>query len=169
LVARASRASRALRGLLLASLPLLGSCASEGGGPQCTLVGCGTPSTFTLTLEHQLPLDQGPHQLRVDTGLFEVRCSVGVTATGDATCFGYRFTDLAWTASEVTVTLIDPFYDADLNPNSLPFEQVDVRVTRGTDELASLTVAVDGGEPQQPNGPDCAPSCWQATARATLP
>ena len=152
--------------LLVGITPLL---ACDETPRACTLVACAEPSTFTLTLDHGLPLDQGPHQLRVDTELFELRCGVGTSPAGSATCFGFRFTDIDWNESVITIRLVEPFYDADLNPDATPFDHVDVIVSRGGVAVADVRVSVEAGEPVQPNGPACAPTCWQAMARATLP
>lgn len=148
-------------------IALLAACAPEGANEQtCTLIGC--TSTLEVTLDHSLDLSAGPYQVNLTTPLNEIRCSVGPDAEGSESCFGFRFTDLSWTADRVTITLTQPFYDTELNPDATPFERVQVSVKQGDVELDALDLLVDAGNAQQPNGPECGPTCWQATAEGTV-
>jgi len=100
-------------------------------------------------------------RLEVTTPSADLRCSVGPEPAGDATCFGFRFTDLRWDETTITLVLTEPFVDA-------PFEQIEVAVSRAGDEVWREIVDVDAGEAERPNGPDCPGACWRATAAATL-
>ncbi|MEC7521772.1 MAG: hypothetical protein VYE22_17955 [Myxococcota bacterium] len=147
---------------LAALAGLLTACSLE-----CTLVDC--TSTLEVRLSHDLDLASGPYQVEITTPQQELRCSVGPEPADDmASCFGYRFATLRWDEATVVVTLTEPFGDAELNPDGAPFESVDVTVSQGGTELWRETVAVDAGEPNMPNGPGCAPTCWSAVASESL-
>jgi hypothetical protein len=134
-------------------------------GASCTDEDCD--STLTLTLQHQLPLLEGPHQITMTTPLFDVDCSIPTELTGSDSCFGFRFADLDWDESTITITLIEPYYDTDLNPEALPFETVGVLVTKSPTVLYDETVTIDPGQSTRPD--PCGPVCWPATGSATLP
>jgi len=135
---------------------LLAACTASS---ECTTESCS--STLTIALSHTLDLSSGPHRLEVTTPSADLRCSVGPEPAGDATCFGFRFTDLRWDETTITLVLTEPFVDA-------PFEQIEVAVSRAGDEVWREIVDVDAGEAERPNGPDCPGACWRATAAATL-
>jgi hypothetical protein len=153
---------RTLAPVLLAALG-----AASCGSLECTEVGC--TSTLAITVEHEAELARGAYRLEVVTPQQELRCSVGPETAGEASCFGFRFADLVWDASAATLTLTGPFGDAVDNPEGRPFEAVEVVVSRDGDELARRTVPVEPGEPVTPNGPDCPPTCWNATGAVRLP
>ncbi len=154
----------------LAYLPLVlivfaGCDPAAGGGVDCTEIGCS--STLTLTFEHDLPLDE-PVLFRVTTPDHVIRCSIGAEPSGVDTCFGFAFSDLSWDEGTVTLVLTDPFLATDENPDSSPYESVEAELTLDGAVLAATTVTIDGGEPDTPNGPDCPPTCWQATGSGDL-
>ncbi len=146
-------------------LPTAG-CENPRDELVCTTIGC--TSELTLTIEHNLDLSEGPHQFEMTTPLQEIRCSVPTTASGQDSCFGFRFADLSWDPTHVTITLLGPFYDTELNPEATPFESVELRVLRQGVLLRSVSVPVSPGEGRQPNGPGCAPTCYDAHGELTL-
>jgi hypothetical protein len=136
---------------------------TETGEP-CTGEVCN--STLTLTFTHALPLLDGPYRFLITTPLFDLVCGVEVSLEGQKTCYGWAFTDLSWTAQTVTVLLTNPFYDTNLNPEALPVESVSVQVEHGQDVVWEGVVAIDGGEPSQPD--PCNFVCWSAVGSATI-
>lgn len=136
---------------------------TETGEP-CTGELCN--STLTLEFTHSLPLLDGPHRFLITTPLFDLVCGVEASLEGQKTCFGWAFTDLSWTAQTVTVLLTNPFYDTNLNPDALPFEQVSVQVEHGPDVVWTSVVPIDGGEPNQPD--PCGLVCWSAVGSAII-
>ena len=138
----------------------LAAVASSSCGAACTEVGC--TSTLRIRLEHSLALADGPYLLEVTTPAHELRCSFGPETTGDRTCFGFRFADLDWDESAVTLLLTEPF------EGGAVFEAVDVRVSREGAPLFEQTIAVDAGPLLEPNGPGCPPVCVEALALGSL-
>lgn len=150
--------TRSLTLTLLLSVGILtASCDSP---MECTNVGC--TSTLSVEIAHDLDLAAGPYRFEIDTGLQTLRCSVGPEPTGDRSCFGFRFADLDWDATSVTLLLTDPFEGGE------PPEMVDVVVVQGDTELSRQSITVDRGETERPNGPDCPGMCWQAVAATSL-
>lgn len=136
---------------------------TETGEP-CTGIECN--STLTLTFEHALNLDEGPHRFYITLPNHDLICSVEAAPEGEKSCFGFAFTDLSWTESVVTVFLTNPFFDAELNPNAEPFESVSYEVELGREVLFAGEMALDGGEAEQPD--PCGPMCWQAVGGVVL-
>lgn len=132
---------------------------------QCTEIDCA--STLTLTFQHDLPLDEAVI-LRITTPDHEIRCSIDAEPTGGSSCFGFAFANVEWDAASVTVTLTEPFLATEDNPDSLPYATVDAQLELGGMVLTQVTVDIDAGEPDTPNGPDCPPTCWQATGSGDL-
>lgn len=153
------------RKLTILSPLLIALACDPAAAGDCTEIGCS--STLTLTLQHDLPLDETV-QLTVTTPDHELRCSIDPIPSGSGTCFGFAFADLSWDQEAVNVTLTSPFLSTQDNPDSLPYESVDARLEREGVALASATVTVDAGEADTPNGPDCPPTCWQATGVGDL-
>ena len=143
------------------------ACDSAGGdgAVPCTEIDCN--STLTLAFQHDLALDEAVI-LRVTTPDHEIRCSIDPEPTGGSSCFGFAFANVEWDADSVTVTLTEPFLATDENPDSVPYETVDAQLELGSTVLVQTTVTIEAGEPDTPNGPDCPPTCWQATGSADL-
>ena len=123
-------------------------------------------SSLTLTFGHSLPLLDGPYRFLITLPIHDLICSVEPSLSGHKSCFGWAFTDLSWTESQVTVVLLNPFYDTELNPSAEPFASAMVRVERGVDLVWASEVPIVAGDPLQPD--PCGPVCWQATGAATL-
>ena len=155
-----------MRSTLWMTLALAACSPRVDDGLICTEIGCG--STLTIDIAHVLPLEQGPYGINLVTPVHDIRCSVGPEFSGQATCLGWRSTDIAWTDSTVQIVLTNPFYPDENNPDGVPFTQVLLHLIQDGTNLDSQTIPVDPGEPQQPNGPECEPTCWQAIGVTTL-
>lgn len=142
------------------------SPVEEGDATEEGCSGTSCSSTLTLNFAHTYDLSMGPHLLVIETPNFTLDCSVPAQVDGAKSCFGFAFADLAWDASRITVTVTDPFFATETQPDPGPFESVGVSVTRGGEMLSSFELPVDAG----PDGGDplCGTSCWQASASASL-
>ncbi|PRQ06436.1 hypothetical protein [Enhygromyxa salina] len=136
---------------------------TETGEP-CTGETCS--STLTLRFAHALPLLDGPHRFRIETPAYELVCSVEAKLEGDKSCFGFAFADLSWTSELVTVSLTNPFFDTENNPEATPFDAITVSVERGEEVLFEAQVTVVPGDAMKPD--PCGPSCWHAVADAMI-
>lgn len=154
-----------LRLSLLSGLAFCLSC-TDLGPVECTEVDCN--SSLVITVDHALPLSEGGHLLELDTPNFELRCSIPSDESGTESCFGFRFATMTWDQSQIVITLTEPFFDTDLNPEADPWSEVSLSIQKEGAEVAGAVIPVDGGEPQTPNGEDCPPVCWEATASASL-
>jgi hypothetical protein len=151
------------RPLLAALASLASACGSPSPSASDAASACGSEtctSSLVVTLAHELDFSAGGYVLELDVAELEVRCSFPAEATGTKSCFGYRFADLAWDESTITVTLTNPLSDYDVS--------VDVRLAKDNAHVFEQTVAVDPGEPFEPNGEGCPPRCWSARAEASL-
>lgn len=149
-----------------------GSVSTDGsdgatGGPVCTEIACN--SSLTVTLGHQLDLSMGPHQIVIGVPDDEITCSIPTQDTGADSCFGFAFADVAWDTDTITFTMTEPFVINDQNPDGEPWTDMTFTVTRGMEPVAEFDVTLDLGDPMMPNGDDCPPTCYEATATATIP
>ena len=151
---------------LACGAPVAAGSAESGDEEACSQADC--TSTLVISLEHSYPLTEGGYRVEMDTPLHQIRCSVPTDPAGTDSCFGFRFADIEWNSGAITLTLTEPFFDTDLNPEALPFEAVTVRVLKDGMTIADTELAVDGGERIEPNGPECGPLCWQAVGAAAL-
>ena len=133
-------------------------------GEMCTGEACA--STLTLTFAHSLDLLAGPYRFLFDTPTHSVSCGVEASLSGAESCFGFPFSNVSWDEATVTVVLTSPFYPTDDNPQGLPFEAITLVVKQGQTQLFELPVAIDVGEPMQPD--PCGIACWQAVGAATV-
>lgn len=134
-------------------------------GPECTDISCS--SSFVVRIGHSLDLPSGPHQILVNTTDFELICSLSTEASGTDNCFGNAYVNIAWDASNATITLMDPpFFDAVDNPEGLPVESAEIVVNLDGNTLYQQTHPVDAGQPQQPD--PCGPVCWDASVSVSI-
>ena len=154
---------------LVCLVGVLGCAAGDGngdGGPGCTEIGCN--SQLTITLAHSLPRDGDPHQILFEIPDHDIRCSIPAGAPGTESCFGLAFADVSWDDDTIELVLVEPFEATPENPEGTPFDNVRVTVTRGSEPIDEFDVPVEPGEPHQPNGEDCPPTCWDATGSGTI-
>ncbi len=136
-------------------------------GPDCSAIGC--LSSLELTFDHALDLGEGPYRLEVTLpGGPAPRCTVGPESEGETSCFGFRFANVRWDATQIVVSLQQPFSVTPENPTGAPLASADFALERGGATLSEGSLAIDAGEEQRPNGPLCPPTCWQATGTAEL-
>lgn len=141
-------------------LVLLAACPSPDDGVVCTEIGCS--SSFTVALTHGLAFDdEALHTvvLRTDP-IGEVACTVGPGPSGSDSCFGFRFADVAWTETTITVTLAQPFYVSETTPDGEPFDRYEIEVLDGGSSVFRQTFDLGEVTALQPNGPECGPTCY---------
>ncbi len=152
---------------LLMSATFLGGCDDTIPG-FCTDIGC--TSTFTLTVEHDLDLtvEGASYNLWLTPeGRREIRCNIS-GPQGENSCIGTAFADVTWNAGTIVIELQAPFQDAATNPGGQPWPSYDLVLLEGLDELWSETRTTPQTDPWTPNGPDCAPTCWQVEDATTI-
>lgn len=155
---------------LFAALTSFASGCGAGGSPPsdgtCISTEVLCASSLTVSVSRDLALDAFDLLLELETPAFDVRCNVPREASGSESCVGYKFADVRWDPHAIEITLIDPFYDSELNPDALPFESVTLRIEEAGETVFEQPLLVVSGEPEEPNGEGCPPTCWYATASA---